>query len=316
MTYQSSRLSKKRSPKRFSSNHNVSKQKKLTIKKNNVSRVEIPMKSSKKKKSHNSIKKKSLKKGKGGGMGEQIGNMTKGLFKANQVKNRLIQLGSLFAFMPNATEVAGRNKDSFAGKMGVNQTLDNSTLGNPIGKFTKNMWRNLKANLLALASIDHLTFLKMNLVNPNDVADFVQGYNYLKDSVNVNVNGEKRVNDFQRERLGIKDKDQKINDLKDDIRILIKNACQPMNTGDDAQKIISNRPNDGMINNLYVEGDNSKTADEAVSSEDPNVDVASSETVPVDTGTVATSTQNSLGKMGSKLMGRLRGSRPAPATNI
>ena len=58
MTYQSSRLSKKRSPKRFSSNHNVSKQKKLTIKKNNVSRVEIPMKSSKKKKSHNSIKKK------------------------------------------------------------------------------------------------------------------------------------------------------------------------------------------------------------------------------------------------------------------
>ena len=50
MTYQSSRLSKKRSPKRFSSNHNVSKQKKLTIKKNNISRVEIPMKSSKKKK--------------------------------------------------------------------------------------------------------------------------------------------------------------------------------------------------------------------------------------------------------------------------
>ena len=178
---------------------------KNTIKKNNISKAQKNLKTkslrgsqsknrpkieqSKKKRNTQKASKKTLKKS--GGSPGVISNALSGVMKgaislknkasrsvgkmtdvvkkgasnalnAKAVANRLLELNAIWGYLPNNSEVLGTNKYNLKGK-----------------RFTKNIYENMKANLLALACIDHATFLRMNMINPDDVADLVRTHEHL-----------------------------------------------------------------------------------------------------------------------------------------
>lgn len=163
---------------------------KNTIKKNNISKAQKNLKTkslrgsqsknrpkieqSKKKRNTQKSSKRSLKKSGGSpsiyakGM-RSIGKMTDVVKKgasnalnAKTIADRLLQFNAIWGYLPNNSEVLGTNKYNLKGK-----------------RFTKNIYENMKANLLALACIDHATFLRMNMINPDDVADLVRTHEHL-----------------------------------------------------------------------------------------------------------------------------------------
>lgn len=146
---------------------------------------------------------KSLKNKAGKAM-QGVKNMGEATLKAGQIATRTKDMGYLFGFMPNQTEVIGRS-----------DTADRFGLGGTPGQFTKNMWRNLKANILALSAIDHATFLRMLMVNPEDVQDYVNVHQWLEKKSNCNVMGQDKVLLYQ-ENLGLKKK-KKLESLKGDL---------------------------------------------------------------------------------------------------
>lgn len=167
---------------------------KNTIKKNNISKAQKNLKTkslrgsqsknrpkieqSKKKRNTQKASKRTLKKLRGGEgffsrmknkASRSIGKMTDVVKKgasnalnAKAVANRLLELNAIWGYLPNDSEVLGTNQYNLKGK-----------------RFTKNIYENMKANLLALACIDHATFLRMNMINPHDVADLVRTHEHL-----------------------------------------------------------------------------------------------------------------------------------------
>lgn len=156
---------------------------------------------------------KSLKNKAGKAM-QGVKNMGEATLKAGQIASRTKDMGYLFGFMPNQTEVIGRSDT--ANKVG---------LGGTPGQFTKNMWRNLKANILALSAIDHATFLRMLMVNPEDVQDYVNVHQWLAKKSNCNVMGQDKVLLYQ-ENLGL-GKKKKLDSLKGDLATMINSFNIP-----------------------------------------------------------------------------------------
>ncbi len=175
---------------------------KNTIKKNNISKAQKNLKTkslrgsqsknrpkieqSKKKRNTQKYSKRSLKKSGGAEEGwmsrmkknaislknkasRSVGKMTDVVKKgasnalnAKTIADRLLQFNAIWGYLPNNSEVLGTNEYNLKGK-----------------RFTKNIYENMKANLLALACIDHATFLRMNMINPDDVADLVRTHEHL-----------------------------------------------------------------------------------------------------------------------------------------
>ena len=194
-------------------NDSLSKRKseKETLKKNNH-----PKKQSLKKNSSHKLK-QTIKKHPGGGMFKSLtkgmGRMAaeargavEGVTKAGQLAYRAKQIGSIYAFMPNYVEVVGRSGSGTGG-----------------GVFTKDMYMNLKDNLVTLASIDSVTLKKMLLVNPEDIADYTRAYKWIrKKGPSINGNSNQSVFD-NRLKMGINIK-KRTDNLKADMRSIVEKS--------------------------------------------------------------------------------------------
>lgn len=133
--------------------------------------------------------------------------MVEGVIKSPQMMYRMNDIGSIYGFMPTDGEVKGNN-------------LSNMAVG---PRFTKDLYMNLKANLLLLSSVDHLTLAKMLLVNPEDVADFTRAYRHIKKKgASFNVVSDAAI--FEKQNyMGMRTA-QKLKSLKDDMELMTKDS--------------------------------------------------------------------------------------------
>lgn len=133
--------------------------------------------------------------------------IVEGTIKAPQMVYRMNDIGSIYGFMPTDGEVKGNN-------------LSNMAVG---PRFTKDLYMNLKANLLLLSSVDHLTLSKMLLVNPEDVADFTRAYRHIKKKgASFNVVSDPKI--FEKQNyMGMRTA-QKLKSLKDEMKLMTEDS--------------------------------------------------------------------------------------------
>ena len=96
-----------------------------------------------------------------------------------------------------------------------NSEVKNNLIFETSKRMTKNLYINLKANLMALACIDHLTFLEMMFNNPHDISDYVNLNSHVDGNswYAPNVVNYKNVVNIQNEKLGMEDREKKRNNI-------------------------------------------------------------------------------------------------------
>lgn len=143
-----------------------------------------------------------------GRMKSKARGMVEGTIKAPQLMYRMNDVGSIYGFMPTSTEVKGKNLASRFG-------------GKPL--FCKDLYMNLKANLLLLSSVDHITLAKMLLVNPTDIADYTRAYEHIKKKgASLNVVSDPAI--FEKQNyMGMRTA-QRLKSLKDEMKLITKDS--------------------------------------------------------------------------------------------
>ena len=114
----------------------------------------------------------------------------------------------------NAARMLDMN--AFYNYLPANNEVEDSKFKLPTSKrMTKNLYVNLKSNLMALACIDHLTFLEMMFNNPHDISDYVNLNSHMLNNswYAPNVLNYKNVVNIQNEKLGMEDREKKRNNI-------------------------------------------------------------------------------------------------------
>lgn len=111
---------------------------------------------------------------------------------------RTMDMGAFYNFLPGNSEV----KDNLFIKTS--------------NRMTKNLYINLKANLMALACIDHLTFLEMMFNNPYDISDYVNLNSHVDNNsyYSPNVVNYKSIINIQNDKLKMENRKEKRNNIE------------------------------------------------------------------------------------------------------
>jgi hypothetical protein len=153
---------------------------------------------------------------------------------------RTLDMGAFYNFMPGNSEV----KQNFGRSMTDLKVFQRDTIT------SKNLYVNLKANLMALACIDHLTFLEMMFNNANDISDYVNAYSHIGANswIAPNVLNYRDIVDIQQQKFKMGGRETKRNKVVEMFKTKFKEKYTDYEpNGKGSNYIKTKRENKGVI---------------------------------------------------------------------